>query len=95
MIYNPNGIVQQSPYPPSNYSNHLQPSYSLSSSQSTGNIYGGEYTSSSSIITSNDMQFSSSWNQYTAPNIENGTNTTNYDPNFYYVPYYPNLFRQQ
>jgi hypothetical protein len=93
-MYHPNGLAQQSPYPPSNYSNHLQPSYSLSSSQSTGNIYGGGYTPSSSIIPPNDIQSSSSWSQYAAANLANSGNTTAYDPNMYYAPYYPNLVAQ-
>jgi hypothetical protein len=92
-IYNPNGINQQGQYPHSNYSN-LQSSYGISSSQSTGNIYGGAYPSSSQIITPNDLQSSPSWNQY-ATNLPNGGNQTAYDPNMYYAPYYANLFAQQ
>jgi hypothetical protein len=95
-IYNPNGINQQGQYPHSNYSNPIQSSYGISSSQSTGNIYGGAYPSSSQLIPSNDIQSSStSWNQYAAANLANGGNQTNYDPNMYYAPYYPNLFAQQ
>lgn len=86
-IYNPNGINQQGQYSHSNYSNHLQ---------STGNVYGGAYPSSSSLVPPNDIQSSSStWNQYTSANLANGGNQTNYDPNMYYAPYYPNLFAQQ
>jgi len=96
-IYNPNGINQQGQYPHSNYSNHLQSSYGISSSQSTGNIYGSAYPSSTQLIPSNDLQSSSSsWNQYAAAaNLPNGGNQTTYDPNMYYAPYYPNLFAQQ
>ncbi|CAF2394653.1 unnamed protein product [Rotaria sp. Silwood2] len=96
-MYNPNGINQQGQYPHSNYSNHLQSSYGISSSQSTGNIYGSGYPSSSSLIQPNDIQSSSpSWNQYASANLGNGGgNQTNYDPNMYYAPYYANLFAQQ
>ena len=95
-IYNPNGINQQGTYPHSNFSNHLQPSYGISSSQSSGNMYGGRYPSSSSIIPANDIQSSStSWNQYAVANLGNNGNQTNYDPNMYYAPYYPNVFAQQ
>ncbi|CAF2394676.1 unnamed protein product [Rotaria sp. Silwood2] len=70
--------------------------YGLSSSQSTGNIYGGGYTTSpSSIISSSHIQSTSSWNQYIPPYIGNGANPTNYDPNISYAPYYHNLFAQQ
>jgi len=99
-MYNPSGINQQGQYTHSNYSNHLQPSYGISSSQSTGNMYGGAYPSASQLIPSNDIQSSSSsWSQYAAAaaaaNLANGGNQTNYDPNMYYAPYYANLFAQQ
>jgi hypothetical protein len=95
-MYNPNGINQQGQYPHSNYSNQLQPSYGISSSQSTGNIYGGAYSSSSSLIPPNDIQSSpASWNQYAPANLANGANQTSYDPNMYYAPYYTNLLPQQ
>jgi hypothetical protein len=81
-MYNPNGINQLDQYLHSNYSNQIQPSYGISSSQSTGNICGDEYPSSS-------------WNQYALANLGNSSNQTNYDPNIYYAPYYPNLFAQQ
>jgi hypothetical protein len=68
----PNGINQQGTY---SHSNNLQ---------STGNLYPVGYASSSSIITSNDIQSSSStWNQYAAANLGNGGNQTTYDPNIY------------
>ena len=92
-IYNPNGVNQQGPYPHSNFSNQLQSSFGT---QSTGNIYGSGYPSSSTLILPNDIQSSSSsWNQYALANLGNGGNQTNYDPNMYYAPYYPNLFAQQ
>ena len=97
-IYNPNGINQQVQYSHSNYPNHLQSSYGISSSQSTQSIYGNAYPSSSQIIQPNDIQSSSTWNQYAAAaaaNLPNGGNQANYDPNMYYAPYYPNLFAQQ
>ncbi len=95
-MYNPNGINPQGQYSHSSYTNPLQPSYGISSSQSTGNIYGGGYQSSSTLIPPNDIQPpSSSWNQYASANLGNGGNQTNYDPNMYYAPYYPNLFAQQ
>lgn len=95
-MYNPSGINQQGPYAHSNYSNPIQSSYGISSSQSTGNIYASGYTPSSPLIPANDMQSSStSWNPYPAANIVNGGNQTNYDPNMYYAPYYANLFAQQ
>ena len=95
-MYNPNGINQQGQYPHSNYSNPLQSSYGISPSQSTANIYAGGYPSSSTLIPSNDIQSSSSsWNQYASANLGNGGNQTNYDPNMYYAPYYPNIFAQQ
>ena len=95
-IYNPNGISQAGQYPHSTYTNPLQSSYGMSSSQSTGNIYGTAYPSSASVLSSNDAQPSStSWNQYTAANLGNGNNQTVYDPNMYYAPYYPNVFAQQ
>ncbi|CAF1569806.1 unnamed protein product [Rotaria magnacalcarata] len=95
-MYNPNGLNQQGQYPHSNYSNHLHSSYGISSSQSTGNVYGSAYPSSPSIIPPNDIQTSSSsWNQYAPANLGNGSNQTNYDPNMYYGPYYANLFAQQ
>jgi hypothetical protein len=94
--YNPTGLNQQAPYPHSTYPNHLQSSYGLPSSQSTGNVYGSRYASSSTMIPRNDIQSSTSpWYQYAPVNLSNGQNQTNYDPNMYYDPYYPHLPAQQ
>ncbi|UJR34956.1 hypothetical protein I4U23_027734 [Adineta vaga] len=89
--FNPNGLNQHS-----NYSNPIQSTYGLSSSQSNGNLYGNAYPLSSTMIPSNDIQSSSgSWNQYPNPNLANGNTPTNYDPNIYYAPYYQNMLPQQ
>ncbi|CAF3278418.1 unnamed protein product, partial [Rotaria sp. Silwood2] len=69
-MHNLNRIKQLGPYPHSNYSNQIQPSYGISSSQSTENICGGKYPPSSSLTSSNDIQTSSvSCNQYVLANL--------------------------
>lgn len=93
-VYHPNVA---SAYSASNYSSSIRPSYNLSPSQSSANIYAAGYPPSLAILPPNDLQ-SSSWNPYaampTAGNLANGTHPMNYDPNVYYAPYYGDMYGQ-